>query len=55
MKFQSHDRLIPNQDTMSKGGLGNLIALPVQKASRINDKSVSIDENFGPYNDQWSY
>lgn len=55
IKFKSYDRLIPNQDTMPKGGLGNLIALPLQKASRINGKSVFLDENFEPYNDQWSY
>ena len=27
----SYDRFFPNQDTMPKGGLGNLIALPLQK------------------------
>lgn len=26
--FKSYDRLFPSQDTLSKGGLGNLIALP---------------------------
>lgn len=29
LKFQSYDRLFPNQDTLPKGGLGNLIALPL--------------------------
>ena len=29
--LRSYDRLFPNQDTMPKGGLGNLIALPLQK------------------------
>ena|ERR1039458_1904000 len=28
--LDSYDRFFPNQDTMSKGGLGNLIALPLQ-------------------------
>lgn len=27
----SYDRLFPNQDTLPKGGFGNLIALPLQK------------------------
>ena len=29
--MKSYDRLFPNQDTMPKGGFGNLIALPFQK------------------------
>jgi hypothetical protein len=32
--FDSYDRLFPDQDTMPQGGFGNLIALPLQKASR---------------------
>ena len=38
IKFKSYDRLFPSQDTMPKGGLGNLIALPLQKAARENYK-----------------
>lgn len=30
LKLNSYDRLFPNQDTMPKGGFGNLIALPLQ-------------------------
>lgn len=55
IKFSSYDRLFPNQDTLPKGGLGNLIALPLQFHSRKKNNSVFIDENFNPYNDQWSY
>jgi len=29
-----YDRFFPNQDTMPKGGFGNLIALPLQKGPR---------------------
>jgi hypothetical protein len=32
--LDSYDRLFPNQDTMPKGGFGNLIALPLQFAPR---------------------
>ena len=32
--FGSYDRLFPNQDTLPKGGFGNLIALPLQKQAR---------------------
>ena len=53
--FKSYDRFFPNQDTMPKGGLGNLIALPLQKAARANSNSVFIDEDFEPYQDQWAY
>ena len=30
-KLKSYDRLFPNQDTLPRGGFGNLIALPLQK------------------------
>ncbi|MDB5970670.1 MAG: box helicase [Hydrocarboniphaga sp.] len=34
LRLSSYDRLFPNQDTMPKGGFGNLIALPLQKKPR---------------------
>jgi len=40
---------------MPRGGLGNLIALPLQKAARINNNSVFIDANFEPFKDQWGF
>jgi superfamily II DNA or RNA helicase len=53
--FKSYDRFFPNQDTMPAGGLGNLIALPLQKEARTSQNSEFIDEHFQPYADQWSY
>jgi superfamily II DNA or RNA helicase len=53
--FKSYDRLFPNQDTMPKGGFGNLIALPLQKAARENSNSVFIDNEFQPHKDQWAF
>jgi superfamily II DNA or RNA helicase len=53
--FKSYDRLFPNQDTMPKGGFGNLIALPLQKEARDNGNSVFIDEKFQPFPDQWAF
>jgi hypothetical protein len=44
LKLSSYDRLFPNQDTMPKGGFGNLIALPLQKAPREQGFSVFVDE-----------
>ncbi len=53
--FKSYDRFFPNQDTMPKGGLGNLIALPLQKEARKDKNSEFIDQNFEPYPDQWVF
>jgi hypothetical protein len=41
--LDSYDRFFPNQDTMPKGGLGNLIALPLQKLPRADGNSVFVD------------
>ncbi len=55
LKLQSYDRLFPNQDTMPKGGFGNLIALPLQKKLRENHCSVFVDSTWRPYPDQWAF
>ncbi|HSI48133.1 MAG TPA: DNA primase small subunit domain-containing protein [Ideonella sp.] len=43
LRLASYDRLFPNQDTMPKGGFGNLIALPLQKHPRESGCSVFVD------------
>lgn len=53
--FKSYDRLFPNQDTLPKGGLGNLIALPLQRKPRELGNSLFVDEKFVPYPNQWNY
>ncbi|MGD8836317.1 MAG: DEAD/DEAH box helicase family protein [Desulfobacteraceae bacterium] len=55
IKFQSYDRLFPSQDTMPKGGMGNLIALPLQKTAREKSNSEFVDDNFNSYSDQWRF
>lgn len=55
LKLKSYDRLFPNQDSMPKGGFGNLIALPLQKHPRENGCSVFVDANLRPYRDQWGF
>jgi len=55
LKFSSYDRMFPNQDTMPKGGFGNLIALPLQGLPRKSGNSVFVDRNFEPYSDQWAF
>jgi hypothetical protein len=53
--FGSYDRLFPNQDTLPKGGFGNLIALPLQKQARQSGNTVFLDKELKPYPDQWSF
>ncbi|MBI4663697.1 MAG: DEAD/DEAH box helicase family protein [Verrucomicrobia bacterium] len=53
--FKSYDRFFPNQDTLPKGGFGNLIALPLQTQPRQRGNSVFLDDQFKPYSDQWSF
>ncbi|MBP7636231.1 restriction endonuclease subunit R, partial [Candidatus Ozemobacteraceae bacterium] len=53
--LDSYDRLFPNQDTLPKGGFGNLIALPLQGAARKQGNSVFLDDRFVPFPDQWAY
>jgi superfamily II DNA or RNA helicase/very-short-patch-repair endonuclease len=53
--LRSYDRLFPNQDTLPKGGFGNLIALPLQHGPRQHGHSVFINAAFEPYPDQWAY
>jgi superfamily II DNA or RNA helicase len=55
LKLSSYDRLFPNQDTMPKGGFGNLIALPLQKQPRELGRSVFVDSNLQPLPDQWEF
>lgn len=55
LRLGSYDRLFPNQDTMPKGGFGNLIALPLKKRARASGGSVFVDINFQPYSDQWAF
>jgi hypothetical protein len=38
--LDSYDRLFPGQNTLPKGGFGNLIALPLQRQPRDEGKSV---------------
>jgi len=53
--LDSYDRFFPSQDTLPRGGFGNLIALPLQKKPRENGNSVFVNEHFIPYEDQWAF
>lgn len=54
LSMESYDRLFPNQDTMPRGGFGNLIALPLQRQARSEGNSVFVDASFRPWPDQWA-
>lgn len=51
--IDSYDRFFPNQDTMPKGGFGNLIALPLQHEPRSNGNTLFLNKDFQPHEDQW--
>lgn len=51
----SYDRLFPNQDTVPRGGFGNLIALPLQHAARAAGNTEFLDEQLSPHADQWAF
>jgi superfamily II DNA or RNA helicase len=54
--LRSYDRLFPNQDTLPKGGYGNLIALPLQRGARLHGNTVFLHRGtLEPYADQWRF
>ena len=53
--LDSYDRFFPNQDTMPKGGFGNLIAYPLQKNPRESGFTEFLDDEMCPYADQWAF
>ncbi len=55
LSMGSYDRLFPNQDTLPRGGFGNLIALPLQYGPRQMGNTVFVDDLFVPHPDQWQF
>jgi len=55
--LDSYDRLFPSQDTLPRGGFGNLIALPLQREARREGNSVFVDDELRalPDDQQWAY
>lgn len=47
--------MFPNQDTLPKGGFGNLIALPLQKDAREKGFTLFVDDELKPHADQWGF
>jgi len=50
--FKNFDRFFPSQDYLEKGGYGNLIALPLDGKLISENKTVFVDENKVPYDNQ---
>jgi superfamily II DNA or RNA helicase len=56
MDLASYDRLFPSQDVVQIGGLGNLIAAPLQGRARRRGATVFLDlATMEPHEDQWTY
>jgi hypothetical protein len=55
LSISFYDRLFPNQDTIPKGGFGNLIALPLQFKLRQEGNTLFLDDELEPFQDQWGF
>ena len=53
LSFDTYDRMIPAQDKLPEGGLGNLVALPLQGRAVKKGNSIFVDKDWKPYYDQW--
>lgn len=51
--FRYYDRMIPAQDYLKNGGLGNLIALPLQPEALKDGNSAFVDDNWNAYPNQY--
>lgn len=51
--FKYYDRMLPAQDVLPDGGVGNLIALPLQGKALKDGNSAFIDSNWNAYSNQW--
>ena len=51
--FKYYDRMLPAQDIVENGEVGNLIALPLQGQALRNGNSAFIDENWNAFPNQW--
>ena len=56
LSMDSYDRLFPSQDTMPRGGFGNLIALPLQHGPRQQGNTLFLDDQLQalPADQQWA-
>ncbi len=50
--FKYYDRMIPAQDALPEGGLGNVVALSLLGRALKAGNSAFVDENWNAYEDQ---
>jgi superfamily II DNA or RNA helicase len=56
LSLASYDRLFPSQDLLPSGGIGNLIAAPLQGRRRRTGTTVFLElATLEPHEDPWSY
>lgn len=55
ISISSFDRMFPNQDTLPKGGYGNLIALPFQNEPSKYGNTLFVDRDFILIKNQMQY
>lgn len=55
LSISSFDRMFPNQDTLPKGGYGNLIALPFQNEPSKYGNTLFVDRSFIQIKNQIQY
>ena len=55
ISISSFDRMFPNQDTLPKGGYGNLIALPFQNEPAKKGNTLLVDKDFVKVSNQIPY
>ena len=56
MNLTSYDRLFPSQDVLPVGGVGNLIAAPLQGKRRRDGATAFLDlATLEPHEDQWAH
>lgn len=51
--FRYYDRMLPAQDALPEGSVGNLIALPLQGRALKEGNSAFVDRNWNAYPNQW--
>lgn len=51
--FRYYDRMLPAQEELKDGGIGNLIALPLQGRAVKKGNSVFVDNKWEPFDNQW--
>ena len=56
MDLASYDRFFPSQDVLPSGGVGNLVAAPLQGKARQDGATMFLDlATMEPHDDQWAY